>query len=125
MTASYVVLQHVACEPPAAELRHLGGALARVPEGAGAIGSLDGDYLYFTAGLALSPEMAEAVDAAGAAALAALSGYETGSAYLNFVERPADAAAFYAAEDYARLRAVRAAVDARGVMVGNHPIPAA
>jgi hypothetical protein len=43
--------------------------------------------------------MAEAVDAAGAAALAALSGYETGSAYLNFVERPADAAAFYAAED--------------------------
>jgi FAD/FMN-containing dehydrogenase len=108
-----------------AELRHLGGALARVPEGAGAISSFDGDYLYFTAGLALSPEMAEAVDAAGAAALAALSGYETGSAYLNFVERPVDTSAFYTAEDYARLGAVRAAVDPHGVMAGNHPIPAA
>ena len=31
-----------------AELRHLGGALARVPEGAGATGAFDGEYLYFT-----------------------------------------------------------------------------
>jgi FAD/FMN-containing dehydrogenase len=73
-----------------AELRQLGGALARVPEGAGAIGSFDGDYLYFCAGLVMSPEMGEAVAAAGERAVAALAPYATGSAYLNFVEQPTD-----------------------------------
>ena len=46
------------------------------------------------------------------------------SEYLNFVEQPADSASLYEDESYARLRAVRAAVDPAGRMVGNHPIPA-
>jgi FAD/FMN-containing dehydrogenase len=109
-----------------AELRHLGGALARVPEGAGAVGSFDAEYLYFTAGIVMGPEMAEAVHAAGKAARAALAPYETGSAYLNFVEEPdADPATFYTDAAYERLRAIRAAVDPYGVMVANHEIPAA
>jgi FAD/FMN-containing dehydrogenase len=108
-----------------AELRHVGGALGRVPDGAGAVGSFDGEYLYFTAGLALGPEMARAVREAGNAALAALAPYESGSAYLNFVEQPTNAARFYTADAYARLSAVRADVDPDGIMVGNHPIPAA
>jgi FAD/FMN-containing dehydrogenase len=108
-----------------AELRHVGGALARVPEGAGAVGSVDADYLYFTAGLAMGPEMAEAVHAAGTAVRAALAPYETGSSYLNFVEVPTDSAKFYSEFAYARLRGIRAAVDPDGLMVGNHPIPAA
>jgi FAD/FMN-containing dehydrogenase len=108
-----------------AELRHLGGALARVAEGAGAIGAFDGDYLYFTAGLVPAPEMGAAVAAAGERALAALSAYETGSAYLNFVEHPTDTSTFYSAAAYERLGAVRAAVDPHGVMVSNHPVPAA
>jgi FAD/FMN-containing dehydrogenase len=108
-----------------AELRQLGGALARVPAGAGAIASFDGDYLYFAAGLAPDAEMAEAVQVAGAAALAALAPYESGAKYLNFTEEPADASAFYTPDAYARLAAVRADVDPDGVMVANHPIPAA
>jgi hypothetical protein len=108
-----------------AELRHLGGALARVPDGASAIGSFDGDYLFFTAGLVLGPEMGQAVAAAGERALAALSAWKTGSAYLNFVEHPTDTSAFYSAEAFERLRAVRAAVDPDGLMVSNHPVPAA
>jgi hypothetical protein len=106
-----------------AELRQLGGALARVPEGAGAIGSFDGEFLYFAAGAVMAPEMVEPIQAAGRAALAALAGYESGSAYLNFTETPTDTSRFYTGEDYARLSAVRAAVDPYGVMVGNHPIP--
>jgi len=106
------------------ELRHLGGALARKPEGSGAVTGLAGEYLFFTCGLTLDAAMAEAVHRAGADALAALSPYDTGRAYLNFTEEPADASAFYADEDYARLQAVRAAVDPDGRMVGNHPIPA-
>ena len=45
-----------------------------------------------------------------------------GKDYLNFVEHPTDTSRFYADEDYARLRAIRAAVDPDGRMVGNHPI---
>ena len=108
-----------------AELRHLGGALARVPEGAGAVESFDAQYLYFTAGIVMGPEMAEAVRAAGKAARAALATYETGSAYLNFAEQPTDPATFYTDAAYGRLRAIRAAVDPHGVMVANHQIPAA
>ena len=104
-----------------AELRHLGGAVGRVPAGAGAVGRMQGEYLLFAAGIVMGPESA----AAGAAGLArfkdALAPYATGKEYLNFVEKPADAAAFYAEEDYARLRAIRAAVDPDGIMVGNHP----
>jgi len=62
-----------------AELRHLGGALRRVPEGAGAIGALDGDYLYFTAGAVMAPELAAAIAAAGEQVLAALAPYASGS----------------------------------------------
>jgi FAD/FMN-containing dehydrogenase len=105
-----------------AELRQLGGALARVPAGAGALGSLDGDYLYFSAGLTLDAEMHAAVEAAGAAATAALAPYATGAAYLNFSERQVDTAAFYADGVHARLGAVRAAVDPSGLMVSNHQV---
>jgi FAD/FMN-containing dehydrogenase len=108
-----------------AELRQLGGALARLPEGAGAAGSFDGDYVYFTAGIVMSAETAEAVESAGKRALAALAAYDTGTAYLNFAEEPTDTSKFYSDVAYARLRRIRAAVDPHGLMVGNHPIPAA
>jgi FAD/FMN-containing dehydrogenase len=106
------------------ELRHLGGAVGRVPEGAGAAGRLHGEYLLFGAALVLDEESARACAAALGRFREALAPYASGKHYLNFVEHPADAAAFYSDEGYARLRAVRAAVDPAGRMVGNHPIPA-
>jgi hypothetical protein len=108
-----------------AELRQLGGALARTPDGAGATGSLAGDYVFFGAGLALDAAMAEAVEAAGAAVVAALAPYAMGS-YLNFAERAVDAAELYADDVRERLGAVRAEVDPSELMVANHQIaPAA
>jgi len=107
------------------ELRHLGGALARVPEGAGATGSLEGEYLFFSVGMLMAPELAAPIAAAGAQALAALASYETRSSFLNFVEHPTDASKLYTREAYQRLCAVRAAVDREHLMVSNHPIPAA
>ena len=73
----------------------------------------------------MSAEMGHAVGARASAALAALAAYDTGSAYLNFVEEPTDASKFYSDAAYKRLRSIRAAVDPHGLMVGNHPIPAA
>ena len=96
-----------------------------MPEGAGALGSLDGDYAYYTVGLAMTPEMKAAVQAAAKQAVAALSPYATGAGYLNFVEQPTDTSKLFTAEAYERLRAIRAAVDPDGVMVSNHPIPTA
>ena len=62
---------------------------------------------------------------AQAALSAAMAPWATGKEYLNFVEHAADPATLYGDDDYARLRAIRAAVDPAGRMVGNHPIPAA
>ena len=107
-----------------AELRHIGGALARMPENAGALGRLDGAYVQFGVGLVMAPEMGAPVAAALAAFEDSLAGYTTGMSYPNFSERPTDAAAFFTPEAYARLRALRAAVDPDGRMVANHPIPA-
>ena len=106
------------------ELRHLGGALSRVPAGAGAAEGFDGEYLMFGLGLVMGPETVAPVKAALDGFKASLADYDTGSAYLNFVEEPADAARFYTEDAYRRLRAVRAAVDPENRMVGNHPIPA-
>jgi FAD/FMN-containing dehydrogenase len=108
-----------------AELRHAGGAAGRVPAGGGAVGCLRGEYLLFSVGLALSPEMAAGAAAGQAALNAAMAPWATGKEYLNFVEHAVDTATLYGDEDYARLRAIRAAVDPAGRMVGNHPIPAA
>jgi hypothetical protein len=106
------------------ELRHVGGALARVPEGAGATGRLDGEYMLFSAGIVMGPESVAPLKAALQASAASLAAHDTGSAYLNFVEEPTDAARFYSEDAYRRLRAIRAAVDPDNRMVGNHPIPA-
>jgi hypothetical protein len=106
------------------ELRHLGGALARIPAGAGSLGRLDGEYLMFGAGLVMAPEMAAPVRHSLDALKASLAAYDTGSAYLNFVEEPTDTATLFAEDAYLRLREIRAAVDPDDRMVGNHPIPA-
>ena len=106
------------------ELRHVGGAVGRVPAGGGAAGCIRGGYLLFSVGLAMSPEMAAGVATGQAALIAGMEPWATDKGYLNFVERPTDAATLYDDDDYARLRAIRAAVDPAGRMVGNHPIPA-
>ena len=107
------------------ELRHVGGAVGRVPAGGGAAGCIGGEYLLFSVGLAMSPEMAAGVATGQAALIAGMAPWATDKGYLNFVERPTDTATLYDDDDYARLRAIRAAVDPAGRMVGNHPIPAA
>jgi FAD/FMN-containing dehydrogenase len=106
------------------ELRHLGGALGRIEDGAGALGRMDGEYLAFAVALTMGPETVAPVKAALDAFFTSLAPYDTGARYLNFVEEPADSAQFYADDAYRRLREIRAVVDPDARMVGNHPIPA-
>ena len=106
----------------AVELRHLGGAMARRPEGAGVVGAFDAPYLAFAVGPALHPALTAAVEAHLALFRDALRPEDSGREYLNFAERSRDASAFFGAGDLARLRAVKAEVDPEGMILANHPV---
>jgi FAD/FMN-containing dehydrogenase len=105
------------------ELRHLGGALARAPEGAGALGALPGNFTLFGSGVVVDSDAASAVQEALQGLRSAMAGYETGRSYASLVEQPVDPATLFAREDYERLQAVRAAVDPDGLMAAAHAIP--
>jgi FAD/FMN-containing dehydrogenase len=108
-----------------AELRHLGGALARSGADHGAVDVMPGDFALFAVGVPMTPEVGAAIHAHLPKVMAAMAKWDAGTAYLNFVEEKVDPAKFYSGEDYARLRRVKAEVDPRGVLRGNHAISAA
>jgi FAD/FMN-containing dehydrogenase len=108
-----------------AELRQLGGALARPAEGAGALSCLDGSHCAFFVAMAPTPEMAQAGQAAVEAAAAALGPWSNGRSFLNFADGPADAATAFRGADWSRLREVRAAVDPHELFVAHHQVPTA
>jgi FAD/FMN-containing dehydrogenase len=107
-----------------AELRQLGGALGRPHEGAGALPSLAGQFLFLAVGIAATPEMAARSQADATRAAQAVAPWQTCTSYLNLAENAVDTAKGYGAEAYTRLQGLRAEVDPAGLMVANHPIPA-
>ena len=108
-----------------AEIRHLGGALARPQDRQGALGTVDGAFLTFAVGVLAVPELGAVHQQALAGIAAALAPYDDGRRYLNFTETSTDAARFFGPEAYQRLRAVKAAYDPENRFRANHPIPAA
>jgi FAD/FMN-containing dehydrogenase len=107
----------------AVELRQLGGALARIPEGAGALDALGADFLLFAVGV----PMDEASAAAAAAQLEkvkdALSPYDAGCDYLNFVDGDVDPERLFSEDAYRRLQAVKAQYDPQDVFVSGTTTP--
>jgi FAD/FMN-containing dehydrogenase len=107
------------------DLRHLGGALAEKAEGAGALGSLEGEFAVSAVGVPMGPVTPEAIHEALKRLAEALEPFGTGISYLNFTERPSDAATAFSEEDYARLRAVKSELDPDEVIRGGQEIPPA
>jgi FAD/FMN-containing dehydrogenase len=108
-----------------AEIRHLGGALARPQAGQGSLGTLDCQFMTFGVG-ALAFEGAGTVHHRALERIAAaLAPYDTGRQYLNFTEASTDPARFYRPDVFHRLRAVKAAYDPDNLFRANHPIPPA
>jgi FAD/FMN-containing dehydrogenase len=105
------------------EIRHLGGALDRAPEGHGALGALAGRYVTFGVGLPVDGEATAAIVQRLAALRAAFAPWEAARSYLNFVEEPTDPSVFFDPETLARLRDVKATFDPTDVFCANHPIP--
>jgi FAD/FMN-containing dehydrogenase len=104
-----------------AELRHLGGALARPLPGNGALAALDGEYIMFAIAPVFDPAAIPALKADLVRVREALAPYEAGH-YLNFTERTTDPEAFFGPETLRRLRAVKADVDPQDLFLANHPI---
>jgi hypothetical protein len=105
------------------QLRHMGGAMARVSEGAGARATLAGSICIFSLGVTPDEETARATETTLAAIQASLAPYRVG-AYPNFVEDEADASTFYDPATWERLREIRSLYDPGDVFKANHAIPA-
>ena len=105
------------------ELRHMGGALARAADGAGAAATMPGEFISFAVGIAADEEMAARTEADLARATAALAPYESGR-YLNFVERSAAAESFFDPATAARLLDVKRTYDPTHLFQANHELGA-
>jgi FAD/FMN-containing dehydrogenase len=105
-----------------AEIRHTGGALAEAKPGNGVAAALAGEYAVFAVGMAISEEMAAAVEAAIDRTKEALAPWSARTTYFNFSERPVEGNAFYADVAYRRLRRVKTQYDPGERLLANHPI---
>lgn len=106
-----------------AEFRLLGAALEPGQEG-GAVAGLDGEFLMFAVGMAMSPESGAAVRGALDELLAALEPWRSGADNANFAETTVAAERLYGAA-LPRLREIKQRVDPQDVIRSNHPLDAA
>ncbi|WP_337191922.1 FAD-binding oxidoreductase [Nocardioides flavescens] len=105
-----------------AELRQLGGAVARPAAGGGATSHLPGEYAMFCVAVAPVPEAAAAGLADARATVAAMTPWHAGRRVLTFTEEAVDTSTAFDAATWDRLRAVRADVDPAGVFQANHDL---
>ncbi|TQM65195.1 FAD-binding oxidoreductase [Humibacillus xanthopallidus] len=105
------------------ELRQLGGALGRAPEGHGALGSIDAAYGVFAVAVAATPEMAMQGQLDAHQVTAALEPWSTGRSYLNFAENSVDPRTGYDESAWLQLKGIRSAYDPQDRFVANHRVP--
>jgi FAD/FMN-containing dehydrogenase len=106
-----------------AELRQLGGALARPAPGAGILSSLDGAFLALGVGLGDGTDNMQQQRDDAARFLAAVEPWATGRHYLPMVDGPNDTRKAFPPEVHDRLSAVRRAVDPDGLFLTSDPTP--
>ena len=105
-----------------AEIRHLGGALARIRPGHGALASLEAGYLLFGGGLAATPEMVAGLQVALPRFKDAMAEWDAGRGYLNFEESAAGSRSFFDEVTHRHLRRIKTQVDPGDIFMSNHPI---
>jgi FAD/FMN-containing dehydrogenase len=95
------------------ELRHLGGALAREPENAGALPAIEAEFALHTVGIAMGVEAETLIAGRNSALHTALTPWIPGRTYTNFAGGRLDATTAFA--EPRRLAAVRKAADPGGL----------
>ena len=108
-----------------AEIRHLGGAVARSSSLHGAIDAWKAPYAMFAFGIAATPELGTAVHGFVSRLLDALEPWEAEHTYLNFAESRRKPMTLFSSESYHRLRRIKAILDPDDLIRSNHPVPAA
>ncbi|MEW1952105.1 FAD-binding protein [Terrabacter sp. NPDC080008] len=107
----------------ATELRQLGGALGRAPEGHGALATIDAAYVAFAVAVAATPEMAAQGELDARRVTSALEPWSTGRSYLNFAENAVDARTGYDELTWVQLKGIRSAYDPDDRFLANHRVP--
>jgi hypothetical protein len=105
-----------------AELRQLGGALSRPAENGGALSHLDAAFVTIGIGMAMGPEMSEAVSAGLDRLHDTMEPWAADGGYFNFADRPCDADAILPPDVCARLADVKRKWDPDGRILGNHAV---
>lgn len=105
-----------------AELRQLGGALGRPAENGGALSHLDAAFVMIGIGMAMGPEMSEAVSAGLDRLHDMMEPWAADGGYFNFADRPCNTDAILPPDVCARLAEVKRQWDPDGRIVGNHAV---
>jgi len=105
-----------------AEIRHLGGAVARPRAEYGAISAFRAPFITFAVGIAPNPQAKAAVQATVEALMEALEPWESGHTYLNFAESRRDPRTLWTEAAHRRLKRIKQTVDPAGIIQSNHPL---
>jgi hypothetical protein len=103
------------------ELRQLGGALAEGSPDA-AQGRIEAKFGMFAVGMAITPEMGEAVSSHVRVIKETLAPWRADFNYYNFVESNAGADEVLPADSYRRMREIKAKYDPSEMIVSAHPV---
>lgn len=106
----------------AAELRHLGGALASPPAGSGARGHLEGNFLLFGVGIPGAPAPASALESYLDRYAGAMAPWATGTRFTSFAERSSTLESCVPEPALKRLRQIHRAVDPDRLLVASHAV---
>ncbi len=108
-----------------AELRHIGGALGRAGEDAGALAKLDADYLMFGIGMPMTPELGQAIDGHLDHLTDVMAPWSAEGGYFNFAERECGVDSILPAAVCERLGEVKRRWDPDGLIRSNHAVTTA
>ncbi len=106
-----------------AEIRHLGGAVARRSSEHGAIDAFEAPFVTFAIGIAPTPEAATKVHRSVRKLLDALAPWEAEHQYLNFAESRRRPASLFSSASYHKLRQIKTILDPEDLIRSNHPVP--
>ncbi len=104
------------------ELRSLGGALGRPDPNGGALTHLETDFVMYSVGMPMTPELGEAIPQHLQKIEQTMQPWAGEGSYYNFTERPCDADAILPADVCARLAEVKRQWDPDGMIVANHSV---
>jgi hypothetical protein len=105
-----------------AELRQLGGALARPAEKGGALDKLDGEFVMLGIGMLMDPAMKDPIEGQLDKLADAIKPWTAEGGYFNYAERPCDVDAIMPPETCQRLAHVKRSWDPDDLIRANHVV---